>query len=69
VSRIGQKRLTAAASSHSASTPFKRLALTRRIPSRKSLSVWARFNTPRWLSIRLKFSSADNPSHNFSECS
>src|SRR5215469_3487805 len=47
--RIGQNALTCSASSHSASMPLSRLALTRRTPSRISWSVCARFSTPRWL--------------------
>ncbi len=49
---IGQNFLTSSASSHSASTPFSRLAFTLRLPSRTSPTLWARLSTPRWLNCR-----------------
>ena len=58
---IGTIAFTCAASSTSPSTPFSRLALTRRSMSRMSCSVWPRFSTPRWLNITLKLSSCDEP--------
>ena len=50
---IGTIAFTCAASSSSPSTPFSRLAFTRRAMSRMSCSVWPRFSTPRWLNITL----------------
>jgi hypothetical protein len=46
---IGTSFFTSAGVSHSASTPLRRFAFTRRVPSRTSGRLWARFTTPRWL--------------------
>ena len=55
--RMGQSSLTCSGSSHSASTPLSWFAPTRRMLSRTSPRVWARFMTPRWLN-RKSYSSS-----------
>ena len=65
----GHSSLTCSGVIHSASTPLSWLAPTRRMDSRTSPRVWARFMTPRWEKRKSYSSSSGSCSQSFSECS
>ena len=51
--RSGTIDWTSSTDSHSASMPFRRIALPRRRAASIWASLWARFTTPRWLNMTL----------------
>ena len=49
--------------------PLSRMVLPRRAKTSICTGLTASTIWPRWETMQLKFSSWDNPSHSFSECS
>ena len=47
--------------------PFMRIALAQRDMASRSCRLCARMTMPRWLSMMLKFNSADRLSYSFKE--